>query len=172
MEQVSWTRSLPILALTPVEHEDWLDQIPAEAEIGSCSMEYRYTSEELLAGAVEVCGSPYTVDTGTGLGQVVQDCVYEVYEDYCSYTIVEMAVTQTLTASGSDLQPYWPVASLAAGQQFGEGTETYRVVFATERGSYTYNPSDEDEFVRFSLGSHWILEVDGLGRVVAVERAD
>ncbi len=172
VEQVSWTRSLPILALTSVEHEDWLDQIPAEAEIVSCSVEYRYTSEEPVAGAVEVCGTPYTVDTGSGLGEVVQDCVYEVYQDYCTYTVLEMAVTDTLTASGSDLQPYWPQASLMAGQQFGEGTETYRVVFITERGSYSYSPSEEAEFVHFAPGSEWNLEVDGLGRVVAVERVE
>ncbi len=171
VERVGWTRSLPVLALTRVEHEDWLDEVPAEAEIVSCSVEYRYTSQEPVAGAVEVCGTPYTVDTGSGLGQVVQDCVYEVYDDYCTYTALEMAVTETLTASGSDLRPYWPSASLAAGQQFGEGTESYRVVFVTESGSYTYSPSGEDEFVRFELGSEWVLDVDGLGRVVGVKTA-
>ncbi len=171
VQQVGWTRSLPVLALAPVEHEGWLDEIPAQADIEQCSTEYRYTSQEPVAGAVEVCGTPYTVDTGTGLGQVVQDCVYEVYDDYCTYTAFEMVVVQTLTASGNDLMPYWPQGSLAAGKEFGEGSETYQVVFVTEGGTYSYGPAGESEYLQFEPGSRWVLEVDGMGRVVSVERS-
>jgi len=72
---VSWQRSQVIEAYQRVERKGWEDAIPSDATLVSCELQYRYDSDTPQPIATEVCGEPYTIDTGTGLGQVVQDCV-------------------------------------------------------------------------------------------------
>jgi len=165
---VSWSRSLELEAYGPVEHEGWRDEIPAEASIGVCIMDYRTTSDFPAPQATEVCGTPYTVDTGSGAGEVVQDCVYEIYEERCSFTIQEWSVVDTLTASGSDSDPFWPEISLAAGQRFGELRESFEVVFSADGETFSYRPDGEELFRSFEVGTGWVLEVNGFGAVVSV----
>jgi hypothetical protein len=171
VESVEWSRSMPILALAEVQSEAWADEIPADAPIGACSLEYRYTQSEPAANAVEVCGTPYTVDTGGGYGEVVQDCQYEVYDEWCSYTALDWQVVDTATVSGMDLSPYWPEVALGEGEQYGEGEEQYHVVFATEDGLVRYEPGDASEFAQFEPGSLWMLEVNALGAILGIESA-
>ena len=78
--------------------------------------------------STEVCGTPYTVDTGSGAGKVVQDCEYRVYASYCDFTVLDWVVVNTAVAQGSDNNPQWPVLSLPAGQQEGDRHETYQVI--------------------------------------------
>jgi len=170
VQSVSWTRNIPILALGEVEHEAFYGDIPSDAEVGNCRPELYDTYEEPVAGAVESCGEPYTVDTGSGIGEVVQDCVYEVYEEYCSYTVLDWVEVDTMTATGSDTNPYWPTVSLLSGQQEGEGSESYEVVFIADDKSYTYTTESEYEFESYDIGSSWTLNVNTLGAVVSVEK--
>jgi hypothetical protein len=167
---VSWTRSIPILALGEVEDQDWWDEIPSDAEIGSCDEEYRYTSSSPEANSVEVCGTPYTVDTGTGAGEVVQDCEYEVYDDFCSYTVMDWVVFDEVILTGSDLNPVWPQVNLATDQREGDPSESYEVTFHSDGENYDYTPSDASEFGQFSIGSRWIMNVNSVGAVLSVER--
>ncbi len=169
VQSVAWTRSIPILALGEVEAEAFYDAIPADAEIGDCRLELYDTSDDPVPGAEEVCGEPYTVDTGSGIGEVVQDCVYEVYEDYCSYAVLDWIEVDTVSASGADPNPYWPTFALLAGQQEGDGSETYEVVFIADDERYTYRTESEAEFERYEIGSTWTLNVNALGAVVSVE---
>jgi hypothetical protein len=169
VQQVEWERSVPILALAPVHNEDWRDQVPGDAEELSCREELRETNDEPVPGAVEVCGTPYTIDEGSGYGEVVQDCVYEVYDDYCSYTVMDWAVIDTLTVSGADLDPYWPDAPLQAGQEKGEGESQYLVIFDVDGDRLRYHPDDESDFSRFTPGSSWVIEVNKLGGISVVE---
>jgi len=169
VQSLSWTRSIPILALGEVEHEAFYSDIPSDAEVGDCLLKLYDTYEEPVAGAVESCGEPYTVDTGSGVGEVVQDCVYEVYEEYCSYTVLDWVEVDTITATGSDSNPYWPTVSLLVDQQEGEGTETYEVVFIADDERYTYSTQSESEFECYEIGSTWTLNVNTLGAVVSVE---
>jgi hypothetical protein len=168
---VSWERSIPVLALVPVEREAWRDEIPADAEMGACHQEHRYTSDEPASNAEEVCGTPYTVDTGTGVGEVVQDCVYEVYDDRCTYTAMDWDVFDVVTRTGSDLDPAWPELNLAADQQQGEPTEEYAVTFVSDGETYTYTVDDADSFSQFEVGSSWILQLNALGGITSVEAA-
>ncbi len=168
---VSWERSIPVLALVPVEREAWRDEIPADAEMGACHQEHRYTSDEPVSNAMEVCGTPYTVDTGTGVGEVVQDCVYEVYDDRCTYTAMDWDVFDVVTLTGSDLDPSWPEPNLTGDQQQGEPTEAYAVTFVSDGDTYTYAVDDADSFSQFEVGSHWILHVNALGDISSVEAA-
>jgi predicted nucleic acid-binding Zn ribbon protein len=172
VQNVNWTRTIPILALGPVDYEGWYDEIPEDAEIHGCDLEFHHTADEPSANAIEICGTPYTVDTGSGYGEVVQDCVYEIYEDWCTYTQIEWTTVDAVTVTGSNLDAYWPEVTLSEGQTEGEGEETYEVVFQTEDRSYTLATSDFNEFRQFQLNSRWVLNVNALNMLVSVEPAD
>jgi hypothetical protein len=171
VRQVEWTYTIPILALTPVEQDAWRDELPLEAEIINCSEELRETRNEPVSGALEVCGTPYTIDEGSGYGEVVQDCLYEVYDDYCSYTTMDWVAIDSVTESGTDLEPYWPDLNLQADQQAGEGETEYAVTFSSGSDRYRYYPDDEIEFSRYNPGSTWLIEVNQLGGVSVIEPA-
>lgn len=172
VRDVTWTRTIPIETIGSVEHEDWYEDVPNDAELGDCQLEYHHTQAEWAPDSTEVCGTPYTVDTGTGIGEVVQDCEYEVYEDWCSYTAQEWTIVTSKTSTGSNLNLYWPNVSLESGQRQGEGEETFEVIFEASKRDYTYTPTEVDEFTQFDIGSQWILKVDTFNAVKSVEPAD
>jgi ribosomal protein L40E len=167
-----WSRSITIEELGPVQLQDWRDDIPSDIQPQSCDLKYRTTSDEPAAVSTEVCGTPYTVDTGGGYGEVVQDCTYDVYDEWCEYTAQEWRTVNTATSSGSDLSPAWPVLSLSQSQRAGDEKETYEVTFQTPQGVYEYTPADVAEYALFETGSEWVLRVNALNEVVSVEPAD
>ncbi|MBI1880993.1 MAG: zinc ribbon domain-containing protein, partial [Chloroflexi bacterium] len=177
VESVSWTRRILIEQLTPVSGEDWRDEIPAGAVVGSCSERQRGAESHDTGQTQEVCGTPYTVDTGTGFGEVKQDCeteqIYEdvpVYADYCSYTATVWQAVDGPTLTGDDLNPRWPEANLAGLDQREAGREEqYSIVFKTEEKTYTYTTSDANEFQQFQIGSQWTLNVNTFDVVNSVE---
>jgi ribosomal protein L40E len=169
---VEWTRSVAIEAIGPVEREGWWDQIPSGAQQGSCYLKYRYTQDQPAANSREVCGTPYTVDTGTGIGEVVKECVYEVSEDWCSYTVMDWKTVDTATLSGRDLRPAWPSRALGSDQRFGDHEESYTVSFDADGRTYTVTPESEAEFRRYALGSDWVLNVNTFGSVLSLEPAN
>jgi hypothetical protein len=136
--------------------------------VSDCRQELRDTSSEPVAGAEEVCGTSYVVDTGGGVGEVVQDCEYNIYDDYCRYTVTEWAVVDTVTVSGSDLSPYWPNVALSPGQQAGESSESFLVTLDADGQTYSYVPASLSEFSQFTIGSEWLLTVNGFGELVEV----
>jgi len=169
---VSWERRIGIEELRPVSREDWRDEIPSDARLGNCRKKEHHTQSEAPSFGVEaekVCGTPYTIDQGSGYGKVVQDCEYKVYADWCEYTREEWQEVDDASASGRDLNPYWPRVNLASGQREGERSEEYEVDFDTDGKSYTYHPRDADEFSGYAIGSKWVLSVNALGGVVSVE---
>jgi ribosomal protein L40E len=168
---IDWSRSIPIEMLGELEAEAWFDEVPGDAEIQTCQNEYRYSQDEPAPGAVEVCGEPYTVDEGSGYGEVVQDCEYEIYDDWCTYTTIDWIIFDTVTVSGNDLNPYWPEAVLTSDQRFGDGQESYVVTFSGPDRTYSYTPESESEFSEFAIGSTWNLKVNAVGGVVSLEPA-
>jgi DNA-directed RNA polymerase subunit RPC12/RpoP len=171
VEMVQWERSVPIEAFVPVTYSDWKDQIPSEAEVGSCDDRLRSVESEPVPNSVEVCGTPYTVDTGTGYGDVVQDCEYQVYDTYCSYSINEWKQVDTATTSGEGFNAVWPNPDLMSGQRLGEDTtETYTIIFASDGETYTYQVHDFNQFQEYPVGSTWNIKVNKLGGVVSVEK--
>ena len=172
VRDVSWERRIGIEELQPVSREDWRDEIPSDATLGDCQKKEHHTQSEAPPPGVEaekVCGTPYTIDQGSGYGKVVQDCQYKVYADWCEYTREEWQEVDDASASGHDLNPYWPQVNLASGQREGERSEEYEVDLDTEGKSYTYHPGDADEFSRYDIGSKWVLSVTALGGVTGVE---
>ncbi len=168
---VEWTRTVAVEGLVPVERRDFLEDIPQGVDYGNCRQELHHVQDFPAPNSQEVCGTPYTVDTGTGVGEVVQDCQYEVYEDYCAYTVDEWQQIDVVTLTGSDLFPAWPQPQLAGEQRLGEQEEQYEVVFQGDGEQYTYTTSSLDRFTEFAIGSEWVLQVNQLGGVVSVEPA-
>ncbi|MGQ9683478.1 MAG: hypothetical protein ACUVX9_13130 [Anaerolineae bacterium] len=157
----SWRRSIGVEALVPVEHQDWRDEVPAGASIGRCERRQHHTQQDPAPNAEKVCGTPYTVDRGNGYGEVVQDCEYRVYADWCSYTMLEWRQVHNVEAEGSDLSPKWPEARPAAGQREGVREEVYRVTFLGNDRRYTLTTGDLRQYQQCTIGSRWKLTVRG-----------
>ncbi|MBN1994800.1 MAG: zinc ribbon domain-containing protein [Anaerolineae bacterium] len=172
VQDVSWTRTIAIEALQPVEHADWRDSIPAEAIVGVCTQKVHHTQDNPAPNAKEVCGTPYSVDKGSGYAEVVQDCEYEVYEEWCKYTVDEWQKVDEVSLGGNNRNPQWPAEPvLSRNQRPGERVEQYKIIFNTEQGQYTYTTSSETEFQRYDLGSRWILKVNTFNAVMDTEPA-
>lgn len=171
VQSVQWERSIPIEAFGPVQYSDWQDQIPQGADLGSCQEKLRSVQPEPVPNSVEVCGTPYTVDTGTGYGEVRQDCEYQVYDQYCSYTVDEWRQVDSVVASGEGFNAAWPDPSLSSDQRLGQqGHETYTVIFNAGGETYSFETSDYNEYQQFQIGSDWQLKVNSFGGVVSIEK--
>lgn len=170
VDEVQWELSIPIEALVPVEQRDWRDEIPASADVQECRQEVREVTDEPVPGGVEVCGTPYTVDSGSGFAEVVQDCTYEVYDDMCTYSVQEWQRVDVAVARGVDFSPRWPEPAISSDQRLGDARqETYTVIFDAGAETYSYQPENFDEFSSFRPGTTWTLVVNGFGSVVAVQ---
>lgn len=169
VDRLQWERSIAILALQPVERQDWKNEIPSGAEVGTCEQRIYGESEQPEANAEKVCGTPYSVDKGNGYAEVVQDCKYEIYRDYCSYTVQDWAVVDTAVERGFDNVPAWPQVNLAEGQRQGNQRETFAIVFSTGDGEKTYQTSDESLFAAARPGTKWTLQVNSFGSIVSIE---
>ena len=168
---IAWRQQFQILAYQQVNESDWESAIPSNAQIVvQVSATFATTSDTPCADATEVC-EPYTVDTGTGIGQVVQDCVYQVYENYCAYTSLEWVPIDTLSASGYDLNPYWPSVNLGETQRLGSQEERYTIYFSSGGETYTFYTKDADLYLRAQPGSAWTLEVNRYGSVSSAKPA-
>ncbi len=171
VSDVNWTRSIVVLGLAPISRSDWADQIPSDADVGSCSERERGRSAFPTDNSEQICGTPYVVDQGTGFGEMVQDCEYIVYDDYCSYTTIELQPVGVVEESGSNLNPFWPQTRLEQDQQFGERNETYEITFTVDGEEVVYETTNSDAFAQFQPGSEWALEINGFGDIVDIQPA-
>lgn len=169
VEDVNWERRIEIQALVPVIKEDWRDDIPRGVAVGDCRKRVARTQDEPAPGAREVCGTPYTVDQGSGFGEVVQDCQYEILEDWCEYTVDEWRGVDSVSANGSGVAALWPEINLRPNQREGKRIEEYVILFNADGESYRYTVSSEDAAAQFEEGSRWILSVNTFNAVTNVE---
>lgn len=169
VREARWVRSVPIEGLVPVERSGWHDELPGNAALLSCRPEVRSVQDTPTANSREVCGTPYTIDTGTGFGQVVQDCRYEVYEDRCRYTVDEWRVVDVIESRGSGFAPVWPVASLQPRQRLGPGRERYECIIGSEERWFTYEAPSLAAYETCQPGSQWQLEVNGFGALTSLQ---
>ncbi len=171
VQAVSWERTIQIMEQRPVTHEDWQDSLPSGAQRGTCTRKVRSTQDQPAPGAEKVCGAPYTIDQGSGKGKVVQDCKYQVYDDWCKYTVNEWTEVDKAIAQGNDLSPQWPDARLRSGQREGKRDEKYQVTFSAGDKRLAYSPKDAAELGKFKVGSQWTLKVNTFGIVTDVQPA-
>jgi ribosomal protein L40E len=166
VSDVNWRRVIAVEALVPVVLEAWKDEIPSGVQVGTCRQAVYKVQDEPAPGAREVCGTPYVVDQGSGYGEVQQDCRYEILADRCNYESTAWRAVAPIVLQGSDLNPAWPSAGLAQNQRSTGRSENYGITFNVDGKSYSYQPTSEAEFVRFSPGSQWRLQVNSFGNVV------
>ena len=157
VDGVTWQRTIEVEALVPVTKEDWLEEIPDGVELGRCQQKVARTQAEPAPGAVEVCGTPYTVDQGSGYGEVVQDCEYQILEDWCAYETEEWRSVDSAVASGPGLAAAWPELTLDANQRSGKRSEIYIITFEADGEVYRYQVREAEEAARFEEGSRWTL---------------
>ncbi len=165
VSDMQWQLSIDIMAKAPVQKSAWEENVPSEAKNVACQDRYKETSSFPVPNATEVCGTPYTIDTGSGAGKVVQDCEYRVYASYCDFSVLDWTVVNTAVAQGSDNNPEWPLLNLQAGQQEGNRSESYQVSFDADGQTYGYNPVDSADFSQFELGSQWVLSINTFGQI-------
>ncbi len=170
VQDVAWERSIVVQEIGDVTREAWRDELPDDAQTLSCSEELRSTENEPVPGSKEVCGTPYSVDTGSGVAEVVQDCVYEVYDDYCKYSARDWKDVEPAVAQGTDFEPYWPQVQTSEERREGGRSEEYRVFFETEDGIKEFTTTDENLFLQLQPGTEWTLEFNIFGAIVSVSR--
>jgi len=170
VKEVKWEQNIAVEELGPVAYEGWYGEIPSGVQIGSCAEKYRYTSSESVPGAKKVCGTAYVKDEGQGYGKMLQDCEYEVYDDWCEYTVNEWRVIRSEKAFGNNPLPYWPEITLGAGQREGKRSGAYEVIFLSNDKAYTYSINDLNTFKEYEPGSKWKLSISKLGAVTSVDK--
>ncbi|MCA9870807.1 MAG: zinc ribbon domain-containing protein [Anaerolineae bacterium] len=171
VQGVQWQRRILVEALVPVTRSDWEDQLPAGAEAVQCKQQVRRTSQNPEPNSVEVCGTPYIVDTGTGVGEVVKDCEYEVYDSYCDYRTLAWVAAPVVVASGTDYSPHWPEAVLDNDQREAGREETYSVILGGDGETYRMSVRNMEQLQEYQPGSRWRVEVNGFGNVVDIQPA-
>lgn len=165
----TWQTSVQVIGPIDSKASGWRDSIPSDARNLRCEDRKRYTYNEEVKNSVEVCGTPYAVDMGNGYEQFVQDCVYDVYEPYCEYTITKTGVIDTARANGSGPNPESPFVD--SKYSTGNQSVSYTVQLRDENGrTYTLNPSSLNEYRSFSVGSEFEIEVNSRGRIINMEK--
>jgi ribosomal protein L40E len=168
VNRIGWERSIAIEGLIPVEYRDWRDNIPKDGEIMGCQQEVRSVEDQPQPNSEEVCGTPYSIDTGSGYAEIVQDCQYYVYDDYCTFSVMEWTVVDTISNTGSDFYPEWPEPVINNNQRLGTQTEVYTIIFDTGNGEVSYSLDDYQVFLEFQPDTRWNLEINSFGNLVSV----
>ena len=172
VENVEWQYTVNIERYGPTKSQDWQSEIPSNASIISCEDQYRYEESDYVEGSVEVCGTPYSVDKGNGYAEVVQDCVYQVYEPYCTFEVMDWAYDTSYTSNGYDLNPSKPSYSLSSDQRISDESVLYRIDFSSDGNYYEYQTENYDEFAACTPGSKWILTTNAFDAVISIEPAN
>ncbi|NMB53691.1 MAG: zinc-ribbon domain-containing protein [Leptolinea sp.] len=172
LSNAKWERIISIEEYGPVQKQDWRDMVPSNAQMGDCYDKVRDTSDSPSGNSVEVCGEPYTVDKGNGVAEVVQDCHYDIYDSYCTFTVDEWHSGTDQIAEGSGLNASWPSADLDATHRESSRTERYTLYFSANGKDYSYQTSDFQLYQRAQPGTRWKITVNGFGSVVSLEPAN
>ncbi|MBQ6503855.1 MAG: zinc ribbon domain-containing protein [Flexilinea sp.] len=164
-----WQTSVQVIGPVPSKQSSWKEDVPENAENVKCSNRKRYTYDEEKPNSVEVCGTPYAIDLGNGYEQFVQDCVYDVYDSYCDYTVYKAGVIETAHANGSGPNPEAPYVD--SKYSTGNQSVSYSVELKDENGKvYTLNPSNLYEYRQYAVGTEYLIEVNNRGRIVNMEQ--
>ena len=165
----NWTTSVQVIGPVPSKSSAWKDQVPSDAENLRCEDRLRHTYDDEVKGSVEVCGTPYAIDMGNGYEQFVQDCVYQVYEPYCEYTVYKAGVIETRRANGSGPNPELPF--IESKYSTGNQSASYTISLRDESGhEYQLTPRNLSEYRSFTVGDEYSLEVTSSGRIVNMEK--
>ena len=169
VSEQKWQTSVEVIGPVDSRGSGWRGDIPNDARNIRCEDRIRYTSDVEKPNSVEVCGTPYAVDLGNGFEQFVQDCVYNVYDSYCQYTVSKLGVVDTATVSGSGPNPEAPYVD--SKYTTGDQSVRYTVTIQDENGKiYTLNPTNLSEYRSYAVGTEYEIEVNSRGRIVNMEK--
>ena len=165
----TWQTSVQVIGPVDSRASGWRDSLPSDAKNVRCENKKRYTSDKEVKDSVEVCGTPYAIDMGNGYEQFVQDCVYDVYEPYCEYTVTKNGVIETARANGNGPNPEAPFVD--SKYSTGNQSVSYTVQLRDENGrTYTLNPSSLTEYRSYTVGTEFEIEVNNRGRIINMEK--
>ncbi len=165
----NWQTSVQVLGPVDTKGSAWRDQLPSDARNIRCQDKLRHTYDNEVKGSVEVCGTPYAIDMGNGYEQFVQDCVYQVYEPYCEYTVSKTGVIETRRAHGSGQNPELPYVE--SKYSMGNQSASYEIVLQAENGrEYTLSPNSLSDYRSYHIGDEYYLEITNSGRIVNMEK--
>lgn len=171
VSNTAWQTSIQVLGLIDKQASTWRDSIPGDSRIINCSERVRERSDTYVSGSEEVCEEPYYVDKGNGFSEKVQDCYYEIYDDYCTYAYQDWDVISVLSDQGNDVNPLIPKTSLTENQKLGDQSVSYSISFADSTGKiYTYVPSSLEEYQQFDINDRYTIELNGFGSIVKMEK--
>ncbi len=166
----SWKSSVRIVGNMPTSASGWKRDMPSDATNVSCEDKVKETYNDAVDGAVEVCGDIYTVDLGNGYEALAQDCVYQVYEPYCKWTVYTQSDAGVRTASGNGPTveaPYVEPEYTSAESV----TVTYYVALRDENGrEYDFSPTSYTDYKSYNVGDEYTLELNSRGSVVSMEK--
>ena len=107
--EVEWTYTIVMEQLAPVEYEAWRDEVPRDARLGECASKVRRTVDEPVPGATEVCGRLMWRTRARGRGAWYKNAAMTCRR-VVSLHRAGMGQCREETATGADLEPYWPAA--------------------------------------------------------------
>ena len=172
VQAVEWMRAISIEEYRPVERQGWKNELPSNINTYDCVKKVYKTQSEPVAGAKKTCGTAYLVEKGSGYAEKVQDCFYEVTEDWCSYMTKEWQPLNPVTLKGNDMKPIWPEVNLVKDQRESGRQENYTIVFDIEGKTNTYQTMNYDQFYQCKVGSSWKLKVNTFNTIVSIEPAE
>jgi len=162
--ELSWQRTIEIESQSSILLSGWHDELPAGVAPLSCEMRPRSLSEEPEnTDAVEICGTPYAVDTGTGVAEVFQDCLYQVNEEFCTWEGSEWKAAPALVSEGKSQSPVWPEVG-ETQREIGR-TEGYTCTLRAGEREFTIVLAGET-YTTCSPETPWRIEIDGDGALV------
>ncbi|HWS23641.1 MAG TPA: zinc ribbon domain-containing protein [Anaerolineales bacterium] len=165
---LNWQVTTPIEVYGTIKMEDWRDQIPSDGIILSCSEEVRGIQDMPAPNSKEICTTEI-VDSGDGTGAIVESCVYEVYDYYCSYNIDTWYSANSVVIEGNGAVTF-DLPATSSLQRYGTSSGVFNVVFETEQGYLTYSTASQNEYQTFNLGSEWMLSVNNVGEILEISQ--
>lgn len=175
----SWEREVRIETFGPVESSDWRNEIPAGAQVLSCSQQQRGTKKTPDG---EDC-SLRRIDNGDGTFTEKQECTTRYREEpenaeKCTYRINKWAYSRSETTRGQSLSqmPAWPVVNLAmenmaalGGERAAQRLERYELQFTDQEGKPGTCQLSEVKWRTVTPGSRWKTTASVIGDMVNCE---
>jgi hypothetical protein len=175
----SWEREVRIESFGPVESTDWRTEIPAGAQIISCSLQSKGTRRIQVGEDCQI----RKVDNGDGTFSEERECSPRyleepVKEEKCAYRVDKWAYSRSEAARGKSMAevPTWPVVQLNmantavhGGEREAQRLERYVLHFHDHEGEAGTCELAEAKWREISSGSRWQTTASVLGNQIDCE---
>ncbi|MCU0665422.1 MAG: zinc ribbon domain-containing protein [Myxococcota bacterium] len=163
----AWEREVRIESFGPVESRDWRGEIPAGAQVLSCTQEKKGTRSVPDGQDCQMreCTTKYREEPE--------------YADKCTYRINKWAYSRSEVTRGQTVAqlPAWPVVNLqmpnmavVGGERENERRERYTLQFTDHEGKPGTCELSEAKWRTVSPGSRWKTTASVIGNMVDCEQ--